>query len=298
VAYSRIEPFIEASVRALFGEFAPTGTPPVSVTGVNYNLQTQTSPDPEQAIALHIGEPPAEGEPTPQPPQLKVGDELRLRTGVIVDHNNHPVPDGTPVQFYFTYPQEGLEHSILAITRNGVAEATAKLDRMGQLDISIQADPIPRTSALQITVQEGEGTPMPTLSPTPTPTPTSTPEPEPTPAETPAPTPGPDAEEETSPQDRAGGLDLLLALMGVAIVGGVGYYTVRSNNGPVRRALQFALWCVVGGLALYIAYALGLPGAAWLRERSGAWAAGWVALLGSVVSLVVAWIVGRRRQPE
>jgi beta-N-acetylhexosaminidase len=298
VAYSRIEPFIEASVRALFGEFAPTGTPPISVTGIDYDLQAQTSPNPEQTIALYIGEPPEEGEPTPQPPQLKVGDELSLQTGVIVDHNRHPVPDGTPVQFFFTYPQEGLEHSVLETTHGGVAQVTVTLDRMGQLDISIQADPIPRTSALQITIQEGEGTPTPTPSPTPTPTPTATPEPEPTPAKTPEPTPGPDDGGETPTEDGASLLDLLLALIGVVIVGSAGYYVVRFNNGPVGRALQLALWCVVGGLALYTAYALGLPGAAWLRERSGVWAAGWITLLGSLVALVVVWIVGRRRQPE
>ncbi|MCK4317106.1 MAG: hypothetical protein KAX24_15170, partial [Anaerolineae bacterium] len=109
VAYGRMGPFIEGSVRALFGEFAPRGTAPVSVAGINYDLSTRTSPDPEQTITLYydIGgppeegqpmpEPPEEGQPTPEPPRLDVGDELRLRTGVIVDHNNHPVPDGTPV---------------------------------------------------------------------------------------------------------------------------------------------------------------------------------------------------------
>jgi beta-N-acetylhexosaminidase len=38
--YSRVEPFIEASVRALFGkgEFFPKGDSPVSIEGINYNL--------------------------------------------------------------------------------------------------------------------------------------------------------------------------------------------------------------------------------------------------------------------
>lgn len=301
VAYSRIEPFIEASVRALFGEFVPVGTPPVSVPGINYDLSLQTSPDPGQTFALYIGGPPEEGQPTPEPPQLKIGAELKLRTGVIVDHNGHPVPDDTPIQFIFTYPQEGLDHSIPAITRGGVAETVYTLYRMGQLNISIQADPAPRTVCLQITIQEGEPaiiwTPTPLPTPVPTSTPTPTPEPEPEVEETSTPTSGPGEEDVPAADDGPGALDLALALLGVLIVSGMGYYTVRLNNGPVSRALRVALWCVIGGLALYLAYALRVPGATWLREQSGVWAAGWVTLFGSVVPLVIAWLAGQRRRP-
>ncbi|HEY68650.1 MAG TPA: hypothetical protein G4N97_10335 [Thermoflexia bacterium] len=316
VAYSRVELFIESSVRALFGEFAPVGTPPVSVTGVNYDLLTQTSPDPEQTITLYYEkisepagegqptpEPTEEGQPTPEPPRLEIGDVLRLRTGVILDHNGHPVPDGTPVQFIFTYPQEGLEHSDIAVTRGGVAEMTYMLERTGQLDISVQADPVPRTLCLQIMIPEGEPaiivSPTPTPTSTPTPTPTPTPEPEPEIEETPQPTPGPGGEEEeVSVTEEAGPLDLVLALMGVLIASGTGYYVVRLNNGPVSRALRLALWCMIGGFALYVLYALSVPEAPWLRERNGVWAAGWMALLGGVVPLIVMWIAGWWRRPN
>jgi hypothetical protein len=81
------------------------------------------------------------------------------------------------------------------------------------------------------------------------------------------------------------------------VTGSVGYYSVRRYNGLVSRALRLALWCVIGGFALYVAYALRLPGAAWLREQGGAWAAWWMALLGGVVPLVVASVAWRRRQP-
>jgi len=304
VAYSRIEPFIEASVRALFSEFAPVGTSPVNVTGINYDLSIQISPDPAQTINLYVGDPPEEGESTPEPLRLEVGDQLKLRTGVIVDHNGHPVPDGTPVQFIFTYPQEGLEHSVVALPQDGVAETTITLDRTGQLDVSVQADPVPRTIALQITIQEGAPAVIVPITPTPRPTvaiPTSTPttEPEPVIEETPIPTPGPveKEEEEPPPEDKGVGLpDLALALISLLIVGGGGYYAVRLSNGPTTRALRLALWCVVGGLALYLAYALRLPGAVWLREHSGVWAASWATLLGGVVSLIVVWVVGQRRR--
>ncbi len=314
VAYSRITPFVEASVRALFGEFAPTGKPPVSVTGVNYNLAVQLSPDPNQTIPLYFeivapaesrptaepvtasptptegARPTVEGQPTPEV-RPEVGNELRLRTGVIVDRNGHPVPDGTPVQFIFTYPQEALEDPVPATTRGGVAETTYALRRTGQLDIYVQANPAPRTLALQITIQEGQ----PPVVITPTPRPTRVPTPRPTavlPAqETPQPTPAPEHKEETR---KAGAADLVLALLSVVIAGAIGYYEVRANRGPLSRALRLALWCVIGGLALYLAYALRLPGVAWLREQSGAWAAAWVTLFGSAIPLVVAWIAARR----
>jgi hypothetical protein len=214
------------------------------------------------------------------------------------------VPDGTPVQFFFTYPQEGLEHSNVAITRGGAAETTVTLDRMGQLDIYVQADPMPRAIALQITIQEGEPAIIVPITPTPrptpvVPTPTPTTEPEPVPEDTPMPTAVPVEEEEevVPPDEGTGPLDLVLALLGVLVTGGAGYAVVRLNNGLVSRALRLALWSVVGGLALYVAYAISLPGAAWLRERGGVWAAWWTALLGGMATLLIAWIAGQRRRP-
>ena len=247
---------------------------------------------------------PEEGGQTPEPPRLEVGDELGLRTGVIVDHNGHQVPDGTPVQFIFTYPQEGLEHSVIATTLEGVAEAMLTLDRTGQLDISIQADPVPRTIALQITIQEGEVAIVVPSTPTPSPTPilpTSTPtmEPEPVIEETPSPTPGltEEAEKPSAGDHGVGMLDLTLALLSIGIAGIAGYYVVRLNNGPVSRALRLALWCVIGGSLVYIAYTLRVPGAAWLREQSGVWAAAWITLFGGAVPVLISWIVEQRRRP-
>ncbi len=326
VAYSRIEPFIEASVRAMFGEFAPAGTLPVSVSGINYDLVVQTSPDPEQIITLHyekISEPTEEDQLTPEPteesaptvtptedgqptpePRLAEGDKLRLYTEVIVDHNGHPVPDGASVQFIFAYPQEGLERSEIATTCCGVAETTVTLDRTGQLNISVQADPVPRAIALQITIQE-EGpaivvpitpTPSPTI-PRPTPTPTLNPEPEV--ENTPQPTSAPGNEEEPPATREVGTADLTLALLSVLFAGGTGYYIMRSNNEPVSQALRLALWCVIGGLALYVAYVLFPPDTVWLQEQDSVWIAGGIALSGSLATLIIARIAawwGRIRQ--
>ncbi len=319
VAYSRVGPCIETSVRAMFGEFAPAGALPVSVSGVNYDLVVQTSPDPEQTIALHyekISEPPAEDQLTPEPtvesestveptaegqptpePRLAEGDKLKLRTGVILDHNGHPVPDGTPVQFIFTYPQEGLERSEVGTTHAGVAETTVTLDRTGQLDISVQADPVPRAIALQITIQEEGPAIVVPITPTPRPTasrpaPTPTVSVEPPVENTPPPTSASENGQALPAAQDVGTTTLILALFCVLGVGGIGYYVMRSNNEPVSPALRLALWCVIGGLALYLVYVILLPGVAWLQEWNTAWAAGGAALLGSLVPLVVARIAG------
>jgi hypothetical protein len=220
------------------------------------------------------------------------------------------VPDGTPVQFVFDYPQEGLEQSVLATTRNGIAEATLTLDRTGRLDISVQADPVPRKVALQITIQEGgpativTPTPSPTPIPTPTstPTPTPTPTPEPLPSRTPAVTSEPAMEEpEVPPSQEAHILDLLMALAGAVVVGGSGYYAMRLGERTVTRALRVALWCLIGGLALYVVYVLGLSylgserGLGFFDRRGEVWTAGAAALIGSAIALLLAWFVDQRK---
>ncbi len=326
VAYSHINPFIEASIRTLFGEFAPPGAPPVSVSGVNYDLVKQTSPDPNQTITLsyYVGQRVEENgatptptstptlaateelapETTPESPRPQIGDELRLRSSVIVDHNGHPVPDGTPVKFIFSYPQEGLEHSLIETTRGGVVETAVVLERTGQLDISVQADPVPRTVVLQIKIPEGEQpVTIVTITPTPTPTPvtpTETPSPSPKPAtpERPTATPTPQREEEPLPVEEAdtGGAEFLFASLIAVFVSGIGYTIKRLNKRSVSKGLRLALWCTISGLTLYLVYVLGVPGAHWLRERGGIWATALLALLGGVLPIVASWLGELRRR--
>ncbi len=295
VAYSHIERFVEMALRALFGEFAPRGVSPVSLTAINYDLNTQTSADPAQIISVSI-EHPAEDDGTgSEAAQLRVGDDLSLKTSLIVDRNGNPVPDTTAVAFIFSYPQEGLEHSLAAVTTDGVAEASITLDRTGQLDISVQADPVPRRVALQITIQEDE----PAIITTPTPGP-------PAPVDTPTPTVDPYQNGTPEPDGGtgnddgswpAGGLDLAdlaLALAGTATIAGLGFAVIRLRSGSLSRALRAALASAAAGLVLYAAYGLRAPGASWLRDSSGVWAAGWVALLGGALPLVLLWLGARR----
>ena len=320
VAYAHVEPFVEASVRALFGEFGPSGASPVSVAGIGYDIVSQVSPDPEQTVTLEYtagesleeGDPTptperaeGEGEVTPEPSEIRTGSSLKMRTSVIVDYNGRPVPDGTPVQFFFSYPQEGLEQSITAPSRDGVAEATLKLERTGQLDIAVQSDPFQRTVVLQVTIAE-EGPAIivpvtPTPRPTVAPTPTDTPEPSPVPFETPAPTQTPDrappeAQLEVPPpsvdhNDGPGLLDFLLALGTAAGVAVAGFYYSRLTSIPTSVALRTALVSLLGGLVVYVTYLLYPPATDWLRQRSGVWASGGVALVGGLIPLVAIFAV-------
>ncbi len=258
--YSPAPPFVEAAVRALFAEFPLTGRPPVAVPGINYNLTQQTQPDPGQIIPVFIGDEAASG--TPEPPTIYQGDTIRLRTGVILDRNGHPVPDGTLVEFILTYPQEGLERTVQATTRGGVAEATVTLDRTGQLQISVRAEPVPRAVRLEMDIRPGEPAVIIPITPTPSPEPPPTPSPSPSPTPKIEPTPEPVAPER--PLDRARGSDLMQGL-GIALVGAaVSYASLWKRGQSLSRAMKGGLQVLTGGLVGYLLF-LALVGIGQLR---------------------------------
>lgn len=293
--YSCAVPSVDAAARALFDEFPFIGDSPVSISGINYQLMFQTQPDPSQIIQVLyevVGAlPPAEGTPPPTPPAVEVrrGDTLQLRTSIIVDRNGHPVPDGTPVEFIFTYPQEGLEHTVQGVTRGGVARTTITLERVGQLQISVRAEPVPRAVRLEMNIPEGPGPADITfITPTPTPTPLPTPTETPAPPleETPLP-PGQNSEIEKQQVDHVSWLDLLMAVVAAAGVGLGVYIALWRRHGNLSRAVQGALWCAIGGLVAYIGLALGLPGADWLRQQAGVWTAALATAAGALIPLGV-----------
>jgi beta-N-acetylhexosaminidase len=276
--YSKTEPFIVASARALFLEFPLTGRLPVSVEGVGYDLSKQLSPDPDQVISVLWADQPALVAGTPPPVELDVGDALRVRTSVIVDNNGSPVPDGTPVTFRYRYPEIGLGGVVDATTVGGVAEATVTLEYGGFLEIYAISEPARNSLPLQV-VKLGDRTqiltPTPTATPTftPTPTPSSTPTPVPTATPTPTltPTPEPALPPPEPPEPRVRWIDLVLAVLGMIGAGGLVLGAVEWSgldarlDRPKDVALRLALWSVVCGLAGYLLYGLGLPGTGFLE---------------------------------
>jgi beta-N-acetylhexosaminidase len=273
--YSKAEPFIDASVRALFLEHVPEGQSPVTVAGVGYDLAKQLSPDPDQVIAVDVADKPLPAGGTPAPIKLEVGDPLRVRTSVILDNNGRPVPDGTPVTFHSYYVQEQLERLVEAVTKDGVAEADITLELAGQIEIRATSDPAINSRSLFVLLGETTQilTPTPTPTPTFTPTPTPTPMPTATPTPTWTPTPIPtitavaEAQPPPPPQPRVRWFDLVLTLIGTVTAGSVTVATGRKMHLQTRAQHLFpgiALWCGVCSLVGYLYYGLGLPGSSLL----------------------------------
>jgi beta-N-acetylhexosaminidase len=287
--YSKTQPYLETAVRLLFQEFQPQGSLPVDVDAVGYDLLEVTRPDPNQVINIDIVAgpelPPATSTPaaTPQPsPQqtpipiqldLEVGDELTLRTGVIVDHNGRPVPDGTPVEFRLLDPLQGLEARLPAAnTVGGIGTTTFKLERAGTWEVTAASDAAQRSVRLILTIPEtgpvevGFDRPTATATATATPTPTDTPSPSPTRTLTPSPVPPtvtPTATPEsgdssTSPGKTVNTLGLFLSLIGLVVAASVTYRDSGGGTLGVERRVFCALVAVAFGLTGYVLFGAGL----------------------------------------
>ena len=283
--YAESDPFVNVAARLLFQEIAPIGSLPVSVTGIGYDLISATTPDPKQVISLSLDLP----RPTPTPgknatviptgtaqatqtaeptltleptvaPLFRVGDTISLRTGMIIDHNQRQVPDGTPVRFTLSQGESGLFQQVEAITNQGVAVAAFRLDRPGLIEIKVVSEPAHASDTIQLDVNK-EGATIIIITPTAgavTPQPTAT---------QPAPTPTP----EKSPLVTTNGYPTVFGWMLVVLVmiAGVGLtYWLASQMVDPRWTVRWALLVLAGGLIAYNYLALGLPwGDFWLDGR-------------------------------
>jgi beta-N-acetylhexosaminidase len=296
--YGKTPPFVDLAAHALSGEAATPGQSPINLIELNYDLTKQTEPDAAQVISLLIGEEVIEGQPTPAPLKLRVGDSMKVRTGIILDHNGHPVPDGTRVSFIFQY-DDGTAATIQdTTTQDGVAQTGYVLNRTGRLLVRARSEPALSSITLQITISESGSFVVATLAPTrtptitPSPTPTSTPSP--TPTVTPTPVPGFMQTWFVEKPKYAQWNELVLALIGVLLIGGGSYWRARNGHGDLSAALRTGLWAAIGGLMAYVLFDLGVPGSDWLRSMFGAGAALIVALIGGAIP----WMWLMRRQPR
>ena len=282
--YSQSAPFVEVAARLLFQEISPLGASPVSIPGTGYSLSTATSPDPDQIISLSYALPAADATPTPgtsntpeptatategvsltptNPPQvlLKKGDTIAIHTGVILDHNKHPVPDGTHVRFVLSQSENSLMRQVEATTIDGVATATFNLDQLGLINIVASSGSAINSATFQLTVNDTVGTTPNIIMPTPVVTPTATEIPA-----TPQPTP-----KAGTPLTTATGyptflgwfLTLLLMAAGVALA-----YWLGMQFAQTRWAVRWALLVLLGGLIAYNYLVLEMPGSLfWLDDR-------------------------------
>lgn len=270
--YSKTAPFVEVAARILFQDVQPNGALPVSVSGIGYSLPDAIKPDPSQIIQLFPDNPGAVNQPTsttqePTPePLYQLGDVISVRTGVIFDHNRHPVPDGTQVRFDFSVISETSGSTVTLYntdTVDGIARASWRIDRTGHLEISAASDPDTLSNLLRLDISTGvrsrvtlvaatpqpTGTPEPTATITPTLTPTVTPTPAPLPAKV---------------EFKDWFFVLALILTGAA---GVSWLGVRQAI--ARWGLRLALCGVIGGMIAYNYLALKLPGSQVILDESG-----------------------------
>jgi beta-N-acetylhexosaminidase len=293
--YGYTSPYIDVAARALFQELLPTGASPVSVAGIEYDILTATSPDPLQIIQISFAIEGAEEAGTAEQtavPELIVdqGDALILTTGLIVDHNGHPVPDGTPVDFVLTYTNEGLRDTRSAVTQDGIAQISATIARPGQVLITAESGEARNSVTILLTTGSPDiSVVAPELPPTSTPVPTETPLPAPTLSASPT-----DLTVEATPAtvdaERAVSFsDLFLSMIGLSVLGAAvfaaGYLTRDSYYGGL-----LALAATLGGLFGYNYYALLLPGALGWREVLGeTWAAALATWIGAGIGCAVAF---------
>ncbi len=298
--YSKIPVFVDGAARILFQEIVPTGKLPVSFSSIGYDLITVTTPDPNQIIPLFV-ELPSEADETTQTPTqtveaeltYKVGDSLPLRTGVILDHNGNPVPDGTIVRFLIdTKSTSGSIEQIETQTVDGVARTVYRIQNSGVYELRVTADPAEISQILSLEISDTGGQ-ITSIEPTFAPTETATQD-----LVTPVTLPTPSVTKSVNhdngiPSGADWFFSSLLILMLAVLLYWWGWQRQLSLWNPRVPSCS-----VVGGYLAYLYVAAGLPGAKNTIISGGTLKILFLVLLGSVIGTLVAllWRFLERRQ--
>ncbi|MFQ5398600.1 MAG: glycoside hydrolase family 3 N-terminal domain-containing protein [Anaerolineae bacterium] len=304
--YSKVDTFIDASVRALFQESPLKGASPVDIEGTSYDLFEKTQPDPDQVIELYIasnGE--TQSPPSEEPLATSIGDTLRLQTGVILDQNGHPVPDGTMVRFIQQDRIQGVVNIILDVpTTDGVAQLDYVLEARtgpGQFRITAQSGDAAISHEVDISIAEEaqvviiNPTPVPSPTPTPTPTvvPSATPTETPSPTPTKTPVPAPLLPEEPAVRIELSEFKMLLAVFtGLAATAVLAVLLNRRLNSSLQHRIGLPLWGIAGGLVVYDYFVLDLPGTVPFHSL-GSWAGLVTTIFGGLGGLAL-YLLRRR----
>jgi beta-N-acetylhexosaminidase len=285
--YSKGPSFIDVAARLLFRELRPQGASPVTIPGIGYDLFTATQPDPKQVISLQLDLPEAErpkGTATPEPlptPEFNPGNIIPIRTGIILDHNGHPVPDGTQVMFITTINGEvsGLPQTVS--THDGIARTTVQVTGPGLLEIRAESEPAKVSQILRFDIP---GDRVIAVTATPTETPTLTP----TIFAPSTSLPTPSTSQIPYSQVRPYLSDWLVVML---LISGLSFasYKLTAYMGQVRWGVRSGFLALIGGLLAYSYLALELPGAKELMETSGAWGIVLVTLIGCLTGILTTW---------
>lgn len=308
--YSHNEAAIDTAVRALFQELQFAGAAPVNIPGASYDLFRQTQPAADQIIGLSVTNLDTDSATADEPFAVTVGDTLRLKTGVILDNNGNPVPDGTVVRFRQRDRVAGVENIIDEVsTMGGIAQLDYVLESRtegGQFRIVAEADAATISQEIDIMVGatgSGGGAQISIIDPTPQPTPTEMPLPTPTVTIT---FPATDAPEPTStlsqtavpPEEPGIRIELsefwlLTAVFtGLLVSSGAAFTLGRQQNASLAHQIGWPLWTMIGGLLAYIYFKLELPGTAGLSDM-GTFTGFLITATGGLAGLLLYWM--RRR---
>lgn len=285
--FSKAPAYIDTAARLLFQEQTANGASPVSIPGVGYDIIRATSPDPSQIIPLFLDypePPPGDGTATPEPtatPEFRIGDMVPFRTGVIVDRNRNPVPDGTVVRFIITVLGEsGTTQQIETVTQGGVARAVYRIAALSNIEVRVVSEPAVTSQIININAASGQ-TNISTLVPTPEPTATVTPSP------TPTLEPAPEIEEIEEEPINFQMSDWLLMML-VTLSGGAGILWIGERRISLRWGFRWGLMAILGGLIAYIILVSG-----WFVPINALHLAGkWGIVIASLVGLLTGWLIG------
>jgi len=295
--YSKQPAFVEVAARLLFQQNDLPGYSPVSIPSLQYELSQVTQPDPAQIIPLYLDQTdgtqatptvnPTLTEVIPTPtevPLYRIGDTIDLKAGPILDHNQHLVPDDTPVQFIMSLIDETGEitQSVDSTTTAGLARASFVISRPGKVEIRAVSEPAFISGFVRFDASN-EGAAVTIVAPTPQVTPTLQITPTVMPTSTPV-------SELITPEGypRVGiWLLVMLAVFGSAIL----MFWAVSRIVSRRWGVRWAFCVLLGGLAAYNYLALGFPGAAdWVASSSGAFGVLLLTLAGESLGAFGAWV--------
>src|SRR5215216_2387996 len=161
--YSKQSAFVEVAARLLFQEISLQGASPVSIPALQYEIGKVTQPDPTQLIPLSLDQeveatptsetPTSEAIPTQTeiPKKFRIGDTIDLKAGPTLDHNQHVVPDGTPVRFTMTTVEAdgSILQQIESTTVDGLARASFQINKPGEVEIKVVSEPALNSVALR-----------------------------------------------------------------------------------------------------------------------------------------------------
>ncbi len=294
--YNKLPSSIDVAARILFNEFPSiTGNIPVSVPGINYDLISATSPDPDRIFLLYIGDKPdltTTQEPslvTPAAPVYRVEDIIELHTGIILDYNGNPVPDGTPVTFVIS--SQGESTSLPQVITTDGSTSTSYLVQNGNNIIVHAESSLAKSQSIEINIL-GDATNNTTDGATDGSTDDEFQDSTQTPVDV---IPGTnESSQPLPPEENSSSWRLWLISLIIIVTLSLIAYQAGAMYGIVRWGIKWSFSSFISGLFVYNYLMLDLPGVSWLISNTNpTLSMGLAVLVGSLTGWLLAFLYQR-----